>query len=191
VKQIRTTTKTVLLTLVAILMQSCYKDDANHHFRIPFKNNTGHSLYVFSGSKEQYLMFPHFQDTILQSYYCDPSKDTLNTKIRPGKEDEYVLFLRSCYEETFGYAYDTLLVFIINADTLEKYGWDSVRTCYKVEQRYDLSLEDLQYLDFKLCFPPSEAMKGIRMWPPYGTYDEEGNVVERRNTQKTTKNNKP
>ena len=161
--------------MIVIATHSCYKDDDNHHYRIPFKNDADYSLYILAESKEQYFMSPHYQDTILQSYYCNPSKDTLNHLISPKEEYETAFFRRSFYEAQFGNEYDTLLVFIFNADTLDFYGWDSVCANYKVLQRYDLSLEDLQYLDFKLCFPPSETMKQIHMWPPYGTYDENGN----------------
>ena len=174
-KNLKTIILSLLLAIVILTVQSCFKDRENRHYRIPFKNDTNHSIYVFPETKEQFHMSPHFHDTILHSFYCDPSRDTINFKVRPREENEYAFFFMSCYEAMFGYDFDTLLAFVINADTLERYGWDDVCTYYKVEQRYDLSLENLQDLDFKLCFPPSEAMKHIHMWPPYGTYDENGN----------------
>ena len=164
----------VVALLFSTVFCSCYDDKPNCHFHIPFKNNADHSIYVYPETKEQYLAFPSYQDTILQPYYPDPSKDSVNYKIMPKCEDNTPLFKMSCYEYDFGYAYDTLLVFVFNADTLEMLGWDTVRAYYKVEQRYDLSLEDLQNVGFKLSFPPAETMKNIHMWPPYGTYDENG-----------------
>ena len=174
-KVFRKITQVIIVAIIVIAAHSCYKDDVNHHYRIPFKNDADYFLYILSESKEQYFMSPHYQDTILQSYYCDPSKDTLNHLMSPHEEDESAFFQMTCYEAQFGYEFDTLLVFIFDADTLDFYGWDSVRASYKVVQRYDLSLEDLQSIGFKLCFPPSDAMKHIHMWPPYGTYDENGN----------------
>ena len=164
----------VVALLFFTVFFSCFDDKPNSHFHIPFKNNADYSIYVYPSSKEQYLAFPRYQDTILQPYYPDPSLDTAHYKIMPKFEDNTPLFIMSAYESVFGYEFDTLLVFIFNADTLEMLGWDTVRAYYKVEQRYDLSLEDLQNVDFKLSFPPTEDMKHIHMWPPYGTYDEFG-----------------
>ena len=164
----------VVALLFFTVFFSCFDDKPNSHFHIPFKNNADYSIYVYPSSKEQYLAFPRYQDTILQPYYPDPSLDTAHYKIMPKFEDNTPLFIMSAYESVFGYEFDTLLVFIFNADTLEMLSWDTVRAYYKVEQRYDLSLEDLQNVDFKLSFPPTEDMKHIHMWPPYGTYDEHG-----------------
>ena len=165
-------TKTYLIILITVFFNSCFVDSPNGHYHIPFKNNTTHSIYVYPESKEQYLAFPNYQDTILQPYYPDPSKDTAHYKTMSKEENNDALFRMSAYEAVFGYEFDTLLIFIFNADTLETYGWDTVRVYYKVEQRYDLSLQDLQDVGFKLSFPPTEAMKHIHMWPPYGTYNK-------------------
>ena len=166
--------------IVATLLCSCFADRIDRHFHIPFKNNMNHSIYVFRSSKEQYNMFPHFQDTLLHSYYSDPSLDSISYRIKPGEENEGSLFSWSTYESSFGNAYDTLLVFIINADTLENNGWNYIRENYIIEQRYDLSLADLQNVGFKLSFPPNETMKHIHMWPPYGTYDEHGQRKDKK-----------
>ncbi|MBP1617271.1 MAG: hypothetical protein H6Q14_1098 [Bacteroidetes bacterium] len=63
---------------------------------------------------------------------------------------------------------DTISVFIISKDTLNKYGWSYVRNNYKVLRRYDASLQDFQSLDLKLTYPPSSNMSGMKMYPPYG-----------------------
>ena len=166
---------TLIISAIVLSLSSCWEDDDNRHFRIPFINNADYSVYILEDSKEQYMMLPHFHDTILQSWYVDPShSDTTNTKIRPKEIFEEAFFNMTCYEADFGYAYDTLLIFVFNADSLDTYGWDYVREHYMVQQRYDLSLEDLQSVYFRLSFPPNEAMKHIHMWPPYGTYDEDG-----------------
>lgn len=163
-----------IILFFSIFLCSCFVDKPDCHFHIPFKNNADHSIYVYSEIKEQYHALPNYQDTILQSYYPDPSLDPATNKTLPAEENIGALFSWSAYEYAFGDDFDTLLVFVFNADTLELLGWDTIRAYYKVEQRYDLSLEDLQNIGFKLSFPPTEAMKHIHMWPPYGTYDELG-----------------
>lgn len=53
-------------------------------------------------------------------------------------------------------------------------------------QRYDLTYDEVVYYmeisdiygPYTFQFPPSEFMKDIKMWPPYGTYDKHGNVRE-------------
>jgi hypothetical protein len=62
---------------------------------------------------------------------------------------------------------DTLSVFIFHADTLNKYTWAEVRNGYKILKRYDLSLQNLQLLNYTIPYPPSEKMKNMKMYPPY------------------------
>ena len=91
-KVFKTIKQVIILTIIVISAHSCYKDDTNHHYRIPFKNATDYSIYIRRASKEQYMMSPHFQDTILHPWYVDPSHDTINTKIRPKEEFEEAFF---------------------------------------------------------------------------------------------------
>jgi hypothetical protein len=65
----------------------------------------------------------------------------------------------------------------ISSDTLMIYVFDAVKTDDpndhtpmkdRILRRYDLSIEDLQRMDWILYYPPTEAMKDIKMWPPYG-----------------------
>lgn len=64
---------------------------------------------------------------------------------------------------------DSMSLFIIDADTLNKYGWKRVRSEYKIVQRYDINITDteLKRLEYKLSYPPTENMKYIHMYPPY------------------------
>lgn len=64
---------------------------------------------------------------------------------------------------------DTLSVFIIHADTLNKYGYDMIASENRIMIRYDFSIKDLQELNYKITFPPSPLMKNIKMYPPYET----------------------
>jgi hypothetical protein len=68
---------------------------------------------------------------------------------------------------------DTLSVYFLSSDTLSKYSWEDVQQKYKILQRYDLSAEDIQILYGKndvpeIPYPPTEAMKEMKMYPPYG-----------------------
>lgn len=61
---------------------------------------------------------------------------------------------------------DTLSLIIIHFDTLSSLPWDEIRTEYKILKRYDLSLADLERINFTIVYPPDESMEGIKMFPP-------------------------
>jgi hypothetical protein len=175
----KTTAIVLAIVLTIVAMYSCYKDRENRHYHIPFKNNTEKAIYIRDKVYWSWRPTLNYLDTVLD--IVNPRTDTLTFMVNPKEENIYALFNTSFYESWLGKSSDTtLMVFAFDADTLESISWDTVCAKYKVLQRYDLSLEDLQDLDFKLCFPPSEAMEHIHMWPPYGTYDENGNIIDGR-----------
>ena len=45
--------------------------------------------------------------------------------------------------------------------------WETVREDYIILQRYDLSIAELEKLNWTIYYPPAEAMKDIYMYPPY------------------------
>ena len=174
-KTIKAIIQVIVLIIVVLTAHSCWKDSEYNHWHIPFKNNTEKRMYVDFYYHDKWLPYLGYPDTLFGSY--DPSNPAANGMylVEPYEEDYEALFsLEFTWEGGFIDLYDTLMIFVFDADTLETLGWDQVRTNYKVLQRYDLRLEDLQYLGFRLCFPPEEKMKHIHMWPPYGTYDENG-----------------
>jgi hypothetical protein len=68
---------------------------------------------------------------------------------------------------------DTLSVFFFHSDTVSRYSWEEIQQEYKVLQRYDLSIEDINLLYNKygvpeIPYPPNERMKNMKMYPPYG-----------------------
>lgn len=84
---------------------------------------------------------------------------------------------------------DTTSMFIFNADSLDLYGWDSIYTHDILIQRYDFNYEMLDKFEGAdenhgdwievIAFPPTKRMgEMIKMWPPYGTYDENGHRVK-------------
>lgn len=64
--------------------------------------------------------------------------------------------------------YGTVFVYVFDADIVENTSWGIVARDYLVLKRYDLTLEDLQRLDWKITYPPTEATKNIKQYPPYG-----------------------
>jgi hypothetical protein len=67
---------------------------------------------------------------------------------------------------------DTVSIYIFEKDTLKAYTWEEIQRDYKILQRYDLSIEDLKKLSNEddipiITYPPTEAMKDMKMYPLY------------------------
>jgi hypothetical protein len=67
---------------------------------------------------------------------------------------------------------DTLSIFFFHTDTVQKYSWEEIQQNYNILKRYDLSSDDFQRLLDRngvpvITYPPTEAMKDMKMYPPY------------------------
>ena len=47
---------------------------------------------------------------------------------------------------------DSLMFFVFSVDTLDKYSWDEIREGYMVLKRYDLSITDLDSLNWTITY---------------------------------------
>ena len=170
--------KALLSLLLLMTFSSCENFwESKGHLYIVFKNETNCSIYV-DGSFD-------YPDTSL--FDPDPSLSPNQTKVEPFEECRTLYLNMTTYESKFTHwihhpsgdtmGIDTLIVFVINADTLATYGWECVKNNYLISQRYDVSLNDLQQLNWKLTYPPTVEMRNIKMWPPYGTYDSLGHSI--------------
>jgi len=48
---------------------------------------------------------------------------------------------------------DTILVFILREDTVDKYSWDVIRSQYKILKRYNVTISDLQKQNGTVTYP--------------------------------------
>ena len=115
------------------------------------------------------MNFHNDSDKTIVVYPCSEQKEGEHTRIDPHKYyyiwgDESLDLMGEMYKE---YGVDTLCWYVRDAAT------DSIL------QQYFLGLDDMKNL-YKnyFSFPPSPEMKNMKMWPPYGTYDEHGNRVK-------------
>ena len=152
----------ILLILPFVLMATmCQGEDENHHKSIRFTNNTDKAIYVIPS-----FAYP---DTLNGT---GMGRGGLNMpykyKILPGTENRDALRMREFWEVIFSderrIPSDTLMVYVFDAELLESQTTNIVNT---IIQRYDLSLQDLQYLNWTLTYPPSPNMSSIKMYPPY------------------------
>lgn len=98
---------------------------------------------------------------------------------RDGKGGDWLRY----YFSLLPYGYSTEI--FISLDTIKKYGWEDVVKNNRVYQCYDLCYDDVapikaatvSYTDnpdweLWLSVPPTDCMKDVKMWPPYGHYPE-------------------
>lgn len=109
--------------------------------RLLIKNNAEYPIYV--GDQINY------PDTSIDNYNPSSVKDIY--KILSNSEKR--ISSRSWEQEVGMSISDTLMIFIYDAYTLETIPWDTVRKNYLILKRYDLSLEDLQGMNWTITFP--------------------------------------
>jgi hypothetical protein len=120
------------------------------------ENRSNHNLY----------MCPLRTDTLFYNEYFDyeviQRKDTVYVDVS---------HLSGGFEAIYReWKADTLSFMFLDNDTLVKYGWDYMRRNYRVLVRYDLSLDDINFLRETLTYPPTPAMQDMKMYPPYSTH---------------------
>lgn len=160
--------KNIWLVIVCLcfFLISCEKKDV--HYQIWFNNNTDYCIGVFYD--------PYYPDTTI-AYPWFPA-DSTECKIQPDGNRVYTNgHFKSTFESFFESTNDKLMFFVFDYDTITTCEWQDVVDDYMVKQRYDVSLYDLNQLDWRITFPPGEEMRNIKMWPPYGTYDENGHRI--------------
>ena len=59
--------------------------------------------------------------------------------------------------------YDTLSVFFMSKDSINKYGYNHIAIHNMILFRYDLSVSDLELLDYSIPYPPNVLMKERKM----------------------------
>lgn len=154
----------ILMVLSFVLMaNTCNKEDENHHNTIEVINNSEKAIYA-------YFDFA-YPDTLAPIGVPSSSEPSIY-KVEPNKRNRTALWQRDFWELIFSdFRYekqilsDTLMVFIMDAELLEAHTTHVNNT---IIQPYDLSLQDLQRVNWTLTYPLSPNMSAIKMYPPYG-----------------------
>jgi hypothetical protein len=154
----------LILTPFFLCFTCVEHEGENCHYSIVFVNNADKTLYV-----------NRLTDTILSKYANNPYNNLCKTL--PHEVNETGLNNVSngvfyCWESSFNdineIPSDTLMVYIFDEEVLKNNSWGVVVENYMILQRYDLSLPDLQKLNWHVFYPPTEEMKNMKMYPKYG-----------------------
>jgi hypothetical protein len=150
-----------------ILLLECCKGFAEEHYNLQIKNNSSFNIccyfYLVWEGGNNGVVYP---DTLLSFnkneliYVNSEEKFTTSRPARP--ITEWVSSLPK----------DTISFYFFRADLLAEYSWEEIQCEYNILQRYDLSVEDIHALENQygipiIPYPPTEAMKNMKMYPPY------------------------
>jgi len=147
------TLKYTVLFSVFLLFAACPEIDYKRDFK--FSNNSSIEVYVYLGIVGKELGGSLYPDTTI-------------AKVKSG------IPFKKGEKRTYSYngkhlLVDTLCLFIFDAFIFNTFDWDNIKNEYKILKRYDLSLKDFENLKYEVSYPPTEAMKDMKMYPPYGS----------------------
>ena len=127
------------LFLIIFLVLSC-RDN-------PFVEKV-YSIRVYNNSQKRVTTF-------YQKNYPDTNLSNPKPLLSEIKPNDYIFIdSRKKWEEVFSEApKDTLSFYNISSDTLSTYSWDIIISRYNILKRYDLSLQDLQNLNWRITYP--------------------------------------
>jgi len=146
-------------SIALVLLLTCCEWPMDRKYLLYVSNQADHSIKVYINDDERYRAV--YPDTVITNF---PQRLGL---LIVAKEEKPVAGGTATWKSNYevGVPSDTLSMFIIHADTLARYGWETVRRDYKILKRYDLSLGDLERLNFSVPYPPTQQMRGMKMYP--------------------------
>ncbi len=156
----KTTVILMVLSFVFMANACVMKEDENHHTTIEVINNSEKAIYAQCG-----ISYP---DTLFGASIQIPVPSIYKVEPHERNRTAAALSNRGYWENNFKGKWkipsDTLMIYIYDAELLDSKNYTHVKNT--IIQRYDVSLQDLQWLNWQITYPPSEAMKGIKMYPP-------------------------
>jgi hypothetical protein len=142
------------------------------HYSLQIKNNSNFNIccyfYLVWEGGDKGVIYP---DTLISFYESELIYINAGEIFRTSRP------VKSIIDWVSSLAKDTLSIYVFNQDILNAHSWEKIQREYKILLRYDLSIEDIRLLYNEhdvpeIPYPPDEQMKNMKMYPPYGTYNE-------------------
>jgi hypothetical protein len=150
--------KLITSVIIMFVLMSC-SNFPYQRYPYEIQNNLDSFIKVYIALSNNGGVYP---DTLLSF-----TEDRLIVEVRPF--EKYHSDVGASWEEIWSYfPKDTMSIYIFSKDTLDSYSWEDIQQNYKILRRYDLSLSDLQKLNYTIPYPPTETMKNMKMYPPHG-----------------------
>ena len=131
----------LIISLQLVLMSNSCKNNSYYDFRLKVINKSDKTIYA-----DFYQSYP---DTILSmhSHFDNSANKAVPNGI-------VTLVRGGTWETAFkGNIQQKLMIFIFDAATVDNTPWDTIRKNYLILKRYDLSLKELDSLNFKVTYP--------------------------------------
>lgn len=151
--------KTLILLFALITCLGCRKYYFDSDNAI-IKNESENNIVIL---KQYFDYQSNSNDTII---YDDLSIYEISMKsIQP--QETLVIINWNKRKENAISASDTFSIHIFDEKTIYEYSWKIICNKYMVLCRYDLSGQDIIKLNYIIPYPPSSAMKDMKMYPSY------------------------
>jgi len=128
-----------IVILLLFFLNSCGQKK-NYHNSMAFINNSNKTVYVdFSYGYPDTLI--NFNLSYEAKPYCKVNSNSTGNPLE----------VRYAYETML--EDDTLMVYVFDAAVVESTPWDTIKAIYMVLKRYDLSLQDLEEMNWTVSHP--------------------------------------
>ena len=148
-----------------------------YYTSIEMENHSVNDIMVYMSYGYEPHMPTHYPDTLLpEDKWCYPDKKISDCMpIVKARSKNTLLSTVSNDDSGVEGLIDSISVFVIIRDAVEKHGYEGVREKKMVSIRYDLSGKDIKSLDGILHYPPNPLMKDMKMSPTYEVFYQEYN----------------
>ncbi|MDR0420493.1 MAG: hypothetical protein LBH30_03460 [Prevotellaceae bacterium] len=148
----------ILIIILCFVLIGCpIPDRYGDTVTYDYENNSDEDIVIITKKEigENHIVCP---DTTLPE--IAHGSGSLCDTLKKGKVKQTFIYNHNC---------DTIRIFILSKDTVDKYTWEEIRQDYNIIRRYDMHINnnDLKKLGYYIYYPPTEAMQNIRMYPPY------------------------
>lgn len=171
----------ILVLLIIQLLTSCIFPMNQEWVGLDAVNTSNDSIFIYLARGHQWaptvypdtclpqdayvgnINIPHTNDSI--SGYLTPvaPHDTANVELSLVYCDEW---LHNALDKYFSNFPKITSWFFISADSIKKYGYNYVASRSIILARYDLTPSDMRSLNMMIPYPPTESMKGMKIWMP-------------------------
>lgn len=138
----------ILLLNIIPLLISCEATNTDKcHKIITVVNKTNKTIYIDASYE-----YPNTDD---YKYNPNPLKNPQTTKVEASATSKNVLpTYGNCYEARYPSRIKSgiMMVYVFDGPTLETQGWDYIKTNNLVLKRYDLTLKDLEDMNWTITY---------------------------------------
>lgn len=139
--------KIILFLCVIIIVVSCESTNTSKcHKIITVVNKTNKTIYV--ERSEEYPSFDSYKN------YPDPLNNSFTTRVIANESSQKVFpTYGNCYESIYANINSGVIMFyVFDGPTLEIQGWDYIKTNNLVLKRYDLTVQDLENMNWTITY---------------------------------------